>query len=401
MQLKWRIVFHHHSLTCIGSKHLRDNRMEQYMSLKILIIDDQQGYFVSLRKYLAQFDFNADCFGNVKDAMHALASGEYGLLMISVDLKEMNGFELAGIIKDQDHSRDIPIIFISEKPQPKDDIIAGLQIGGVDFMVKPFDIILLMLKVRNYLTFSYAMKMLVSNNLELTRLNKLLEENIAYSNNLNTLLTKEKQRSDDLLLNILPAEVAEELKDKGSAAAKYFTDVSVLFTDFVGFTKAGEQFSPQELVNELDTCFKAFDRIISKHGVEKIKTIGDSYMAVSGLPAANVNHAEQVVHAAIEIIGFMKNRKLELGDRTFEVRIGIHSGNVVAGIVGLKKFAYDIWGDAVNTASRIEQHGEPNKINISQSTFNLINTRFKCEHRGAIVAKNKGSLDMYFVDFES
>lgn len=374
--------------------------MEPFMSLKILIVAGEPRYYTSIRKYLAQFDFHVEVRTSVKETLDLLAGDEYGLLMIDVDLKEMNGFELAALIKDKEVSKDLPIIFLTDKQEPKDNIIAGLQTGGVDFLVKPFDIIVMMLKVRNYLNFSYAVKMLVKNNLELTRLNKLLEENIAYSTNLNALLTKEKQRSDDLLLNILPAEVAEELKDKGSAAAKLFTDVSVLFTDFVGFTKAGEQFSPQELVNELDTCFKAFDRIISRHGVEKIKTIGDSYMAVSGLPAPNENHVEQVVNSAIEILSFMKERKKKLGDKTFEVRIGIHSGNVVAGIVGLKKFAYDIWGDTVNTASRIEQHGEPNKINISQSTHDQLRGKFKYKYRGEIEAKNKGKLKMYFINTE-
>ena len=374
--------------------------MEEFMSLKILIVADEPKYYASISKYLAQFDFQVEISSSVKQSIDLLARDEFGLLMIDVDLREMNGFELAALIKDNEISRELPIIFITDKQESKDNIIAGLQTGGVDFIVKPFDVIVLMLKVRNYLNFSYAVKMLVKNNHELTRLNKLLEENINYSNSLNTLLAKEKQRSDDLLLNILPAEVAEELKDKGSAAAKHFTDVSVLFTDFVGFTKAGEQFSPQELVNELDTCFKAFDQIISRHGVEKIKTIGDSYMAVSGMPAPNENHAGQVVNTAIDILQFMHERRQKLGDRTFEVRIGIHSGNVVAGIVGLKKFAYDIWGDTVNTAARIEQHGQPNRINISQSTHDLLGDTFRFTYRGEIEAKNKGKLKMYFVETE-
>jgi class 3 adenylate cyclase len=202
------------------------------------------------------------------------------------------------------------------------------------------------------------------------------------------------------LLNILPAEVAEELKEKGSAAARQFTDVTVLFTDFVNFTKAGEQFSPQELVNELDTCFRAFDEIITRHNVEKIKTIGDCYMAAAGLPVASQTHAEQVIRAAIDIVRFMQERKSRLGERTFEVRIGVHSGsNIVAGIVGSKKFAYDIWGDTVNTASRIEQHGEPNKINISQATWELVRDKFTFVSRGEVEAKSKGLIRMYFVDY--
>jgi adenylate cyclase len=214
-------------------------------------------------------------------------------------------------------------------------------------------------------------------------------------------LKSEKKKSDDLLLNILPEEVAEELKQKGSSEAKFFDHVTVLFTDFVDFTKAGERMSPQELVDELHTCFKAFDDIVSQYGIEKIKTIGDAYLAVGGLPIAQEEHAINVVKAAREIRQFMTARKQAIGDNTFEIRIGIHSGSVVAGIVGVKKFAYDIWGDTVNTAARMEQHGEKGKINISQATYELVKDRFVCTNRGAITAKNKGELSMYFVEREN
>jgi len=213
----------------------------------------------------------------------------------------------------------------------------------------------------------------------------------------NMLLSKEKKRSEDLLLNILPAEVAEELKEKGTADAKQFDEVTVIFTDFVNFTRAGEKMSPQQLVNELHTCFIAFDGIITRNKVEKIKTVGDAYLAVSGLPVADTQHAEQMVNAALEIKQFMRERKNQVGEATFDIRIGIHSGSVVAGIVGLKKFAYDIWGDTVNTASRMEQNCEPGKINISQITYELVKEKFTCEYRGEIEAKNKGMLKMYYI----
>ena len=208
----------------------------------------------------------------------------------------------------------------------------------------------------------------------------------------------EKKKSDDLLLNILPEEVAAELKEKGYSEARLFNDVTVLFTDFVDFTKAGDSMSAQELVNELHVCFKTFDEIISKHNIEKIKTIGDAYLAVCGLPLPVPGHAEKVVAAALEIVAFMAERKQQLGDKTFEVRVGVHSGSVVAGIVGVKKFAYDIWGDTVNTAARMEQNSTAGKINISRTTFDLVNYNFDCTYRGEINAKNKGELSMYFVD---
>ena len=208
----------------------------------------------------------------------------------------------------------------------------------------------------------------------------------------------EKEKSDSLLLNILPEEIAEELKEKGHSDARLYNNVSVLFTDFVDFTKAGERMEPQQLVDELHICFKTFDEIIAKHKIEKIKTIGDAYLAVGGLPVADEDHAINAVLAALEIQQFMAERKKQLNNGTFEIRLGIHSGSVVAGIVGIKKFAYDIWGDTVNTAARMEQNSEPGKINISQSTYELTKNKFDCITRGAVIAKNKGELQMYFVE---
>ena len=171
-----------------------------------------------------------------------------------------------------------------------------------------------------------------------------------------------------------------------------------MFTDFVNFTQASETMNPQQLIDELHTCFKAFDEIIGKYNIEKIKTIGDAYLAVSGLPVADEQHAEHIVRAALDINEFMRQRQLKMGEKTFQVRIGIHSGSVVAGIVGVIKFAYDIWGDAVNIAARMEQSSEAGKVNISESTYNLVKDKFVCTYRGQIQAKNKGDMSMYFVE---
>lgn len=208
-------------------------------------------------------------------------------------------------------------------------------------------------------------------------------------------IKKGKNLSDELLLNILPSEVAEELKQKGEVDAQYFDEVTVLFTDFVNFTGISETLSPKELVAEIHECFKGFDAITSKHGLEKIKTIGDAYLAVCGLPNANNFHAKNTVLAAIEILEFINNRKENGG--LFNIRIGIHSGSLVAGVVGVKKFAYDIWGDTVNTAARMEQNSVSGKINISENTFQLVKNDFQFEHRGRVSAKNKGEIDMYYI----
>ena len=239
---------------------------------------------------------------------------------------------------------------------------------------------------------------------------------------------KALKRSDELLLNILPEEVAEELKETGAAEAVHLDQVTVLFTDFKGFTEMSGTLSAQELVRDLHECFSAFDRISEKHGIEKIKTIGDAYMAAGGLPTPNTTHAVDVIQAAVEMRDFIaegKARKVAAGLPYFEIRIGIHTGPVVAGIVGVKKFQYDIWGDTVNTAARMESSGEVGKVNISEATYALVKdlknekdvkevvdgnnpqhaTRqpatepaFAFTPRGKVQAKGKGEMEMYFVE---
>jgi len=212
----------------------------------------------------------------------------------------------------------------------------------------------------------------------------------------------EKDRSENLLLNILPAEIAEELKEKGEASARDFEKVSILFTDFKGFTQASEKLTAGELVQEINICFKAFDAIVEKYGVEKIKTIGDAYMAAGGLPVPDDTAAEKTVRAALEMQAFMIERKAErdaAGLPGFEMRVGIHTGHVVAGIVGVKKFQYDVWGDTVNTASRMESSGEVGKVNISDATYEQVKDvpGFRFESRGKVQAKGKGEMEMWFV----
>ncbi len=206
----------------------------------------------------------------------------------------------------------------------------------------------------------------------------------------------EKQKSDDLLLNILPYEVAEELKANGETAARLHEEVTVLFTDFVNFTANAEKIGVQALLNELNICFTAFDKIIEQYGLEKIKTIGDAYLAVSGLPSSNPQHAANAVNAALDIAAFIEKRKT-VSPTALDIRIGINSGNVIAGIVGVKKFAYDIWGDTVNTAARMEQSSEVGKVNISDTTYQLVKEQFHFTSRGKISTKGKGEMEMYFV----
>lgn len=215
-------------------------------------------------------------------------------------------------------------------------------------------------------------------------------------------LQVEKDRSEGLLLNILPAEIAEELKAKGAAQARNYEIVSIIFTDFKEFTQTSEKLTATELVSELNYCFKGFDEIMEKYGVEKIKTIGDAYMAASGLPVSSDDSTKNAVLAALEMQQFVKERKAArdaTGDFAFEMRAGIHTGPVVAGIVGVKKFQYDIWGDTVNTASRMESNGEVGQVNISNDTYQLLknDSAFKFNKRKKIEVKGKGEMEMYYI----
>jgi histidine kinase len=214
-------------------------------------------------------------------------------------------------------------------------------------------------------------------------------------------IDKERQKSEDLLLDILPAKTAEELKLKGFSQPRRYEEVTVMFADFVEFSKITETISPETLVKEIDFYYRNFDRIIAKHNIEKIKTIGDCYMCAGGLPEENNTHAYDMILAALEIHAFIeeeKQKRIINIQPYFENRIGIHTGPVVAGIVGLKKFAYDIWGDTVNVTARLEQNSHKGKINISTSTYELVKDKFTFNYRGKIQVKNKGEIDMYFLE---
>ncbi len=216
----------------------------------------------------------------------------------------------------------------------------------------------------------------------------------------NKTIEHERQRSEELLLNILPHAISNELKTEGFARARRYEFATVMFIDFKSFTKISEQLSPEELVKQLDMYFRAFDFIIAQYKLEKIKTIGDAYMVASGL-SDRMSSPTNMVKAAIEIQEYLNDTALdkkELHEPHFEARIGIHTGPVVAGVVGVKKFAYDIWGDTVNVAARLQETCETGSINISEATFNEIKYFFPCTYRGRLNAKNKGVIDMYYVD---
>ena len=339
--------------------------------------------------------------------VHTAQSGEEGLEI----LKEK---DVSLVITDQRMPRMTGVQFLQHLPEDKDlirmiltgysdmeSIIEAINTGKVyRYIVKPWD--------------KEELKMTMDNAIEAFRLRRSNKQLIQELKNANEDLehkveerTQEvnlqKKEVEKLLLNILPAEVAHELKETGAATPRYYESVTVLFTDFVAFTQIAEGLSPQKLVAELNNCFLAFDTIIEKHNLEKIKTIGDSYMCAGGIPVPSQSHAVDAILAAMEIQEFIRDlneSRLANGEAPWDVRIGVHTGPVVAGVVGRKKFAYDIWGDTVNIASRMESSGESGRVNISDATFAMVKDWFSCLYRGKVSAKNKGDVDMYFVEKE-
>jgi class 3 adenylate cyclase len=211
----------------------------------------------------------------------------------------------------------------------------------------------------------------------------------------------EKIKSESLLLNILPEEIVNELKNSGNSKPVFYSSATVLFTDFQGFTEMAETLEPSKLISELDYCFSKFDSLMEKYNLEKLKTIGDAYMCVGGIPKPNKTHAIDCVLAALGMQSIMEDwraTKIQNSEKYWTIRIGVHSGSLIAGVIGQKKFAYDVWGDTVNLASRMESSGLPEKINISGDTYHFVKDYFDCEYRGKIAAKNKGHIDMYLVN---
>jgi class 3 adenylate cyclase/DNA-binding NarL/FixJ family response regulator len=379
--------------------------------IKILVVDDEldleslimQKFRNRIRNNELLFEF----VGNGLKALEKLAMDSgIDLILSDINMPQMDGLTLLDKIKEKEYSQ--KTVMISAYGD-MNNIRIAMNRGAFDFVIKPIDFSDFEITINKAIVESIKLKEANQTKMYLEKerkekealilnQNKILEQKVEERTQQ---LKIEKKKSDDLLLNILPEEVANELKQKGYASVKTYGMVTVLFIDFKDFTKISERITPELLVAELDYCFKAFDDIIEKNGIEKIKTIGDAYLCAAGLPVPSYNHAETGVKAAIEITEFMQQRKKEKEERheiPFEARIGIHTGPVVAGVVGAKKFSYDIWGDTVNTAARMEQNSEAGKINISETTYKLLNNNFSCCHRGKIEAKNKGMIDMYFVE---
>lgn len=333
---------------------------------RILIVDDIEENLRVLTETLTVEGFKTLQAKSGERALQIAEKALPDLILLDIQMPGLNGYETIKKLKENKKTREIPVIFISALNQVEDKV-KGFQVGGVDYISKPFQKEEVVARVETHIKLRNTQR-------------KLAEE---------------KEKSEKLLLNILPASVAEELKNHGKSEPQNFNDVTVFFSDIVGFTDCAGNMEPKELIEELNELFTAFDEIMEKNSCERIKTIGDAYLAVCGMPEASPDHAKKIIQASIEIIEWLKKRKSE--KHCWQVRIGIHSGPVVGGIVGTKKYIYDVFGDTINTASRMELYSESMEINVSETTFNLTKDHFQFTPREALEVKGKGLMKMYFI----
>lgn len=347
----------------------------------ILIVDDHADNRDLLRQRLTREGFRTITAENGEDALTLLEQHQIDLVLLDVLMPGIDGTEVLLRIKGSERTSSIPVIMISALDEIE-RVVHCIESGAEDYLTKPFNPVLLRARI--------------GATLDRKRLHDEERRQHEEMQMMNRELARERENAHNLLLNILPESVAMELQ-QGSSAPTAFEDCTICFTDFVGFTLSTENMPAQDLVAELNVYFTAFDRVMERYGLEKMKTIGDSYMFASGLPERHPANAVNAVLAALELAHITAELAQRAGSPGWKLRIGLHTGPVIAGVVGIRKFAYDIWGDSVNFASRMESSGAPDRINVSERTYARIKDFFTCEYRGKIATKDKRDVDMYFV----
>jgi len=322
---------------------------------RILVVDDTPANIQALVATLQAKGYQLSVATTGRQALEVVGRVRPDLILLDVMMPEMDGFETCRRLKASEASRDIPVIFLTARTETE-DIVRGFELGAVDYVAKPFNAHELLARVHTHLT-----------------MNRLHREN------------------ERLLLSILPAAIATRLKSGDAGIADHFPEVSVLFADIVDFTVLSGGLSPKPLVSLLDDLFSQFDELARKHRVEKIKTIGDCYMAVCGVPEHRADHAAALADMALEMVGGLRQFNQTRGT-ALQVRIGLNTGPVVAGVIGRSKFIYDLWGDTVNTASRMESTGLPDRVQVTEAMQLALVAQFDLEARGEVEVKGKGRL---------
>ena len=347
----------------------------QAVASRILVVDDTHANRDLLTRRLAREGHLVDAVEDGRSALHRIANEHFDLVLLDLMMPGMNGFEVLCRIKADPALREVPVIMISALDEI-DSIVRCIEAGAEDYLPKPFNPVLLRARINAAL-----------------EKKRLRDREHAFTRQLQI----EKEKSELLLLHILPKTVVERMRQGETAIADRFTDVTILFSDLVGFTNLASQMPPSQVVELLNHLFTAFDQLAFERGLEKIKTIGDAYMVAGGLPEPRPDHAVAVADMALQMIDVVATTGRTLGV-PLEVRIGVHSGAVVAGVIGKHKFIYDVWGDTVNTAHRMESHGEANRVQISAATHHRVRDAFRCEARGPQEVKGKGMMETYFLE---
>jgi adenylate cyclase len=340
----------------------------------LLVVDDIEANRDLLSRRLKRQGHNVLMAENGRQALEMLEQQQFDIVLLDIMMPEMNGYEVLENLKANPSLRHIPVIMISALDD-MESVIRCIELGAEDYLFKPFNPTLLKARIGACL-----------------EKKRLRDQEQAYLQQLQA----EKEKSERLLLSILPQPVAEQLKQTQSTIADSFAEATVLFADIVNFTQLASDRSPIEVVSLLNQIFSAFDRLAEHHKLEKIKTIGDAYMVVGGLPTLRPDHAEAIAEMALDMQKEITHFNHETGE-TFSIRIGVSTGPVVAGVIGTKKFIYDLWGDTVNMASRMESQGIPNAIQVTEDTYTCLKGKYQFEERGIIQVKGKGEMMTYLL----
>lgn len=361
----------------------------------ILVVDDKPDNVRLLSTILTEQGYQVRKALNGQRAIATVLEFPPTLILLDVMMPEMNGYEVCAQLKASPKTSSIPVIFLSALDNVLDKVKA-FDVGAVDYITKPFQAKEVLARVANQLTIQSQQKQLQEQTQQLEELVERLQNEIKERQGVELSLRLSQKKSDHLLLNILPAAIIENLKKGECGAAERFDSATVLFADLVDFTSLAARIAPLELVNLLNEIFSKFDQLTEKHDLEKIKTSGDAYMVAGGLPVLRADHAEAIANMALDMLEAIAHFKTDTGE-PFQIRIGIHTGPVVAGVIGTKKFSYDLWGDTVNVASRMESQGLPGYIQVTTDIYEQLKDRYVFEERGAIAVKGKGETIVYWL----
>lgn len=344
----------------------------------VLIVDDIADNIRVAANILRSKGYNVSYARDGKSALERIAKVQFDLILLDIMMPGMDGFEVCKKLKSNPETKNIPIIFLTAKTDT-DSIIQGFTLGGVDYITKPFNAVELEARVSTHVRLLHAYRRLSEANQE---------------------IRKERAKADRLLHSIFPHSVAEDLKNTGTTKPRAYEEVTVFFSDIVGYTPSVAKIPPEKIIAELNELFSGYDAIMEQNKCERIQTVGDGYLAVCGMPEPRDDHALRLTKAAFEILHYMKKRNdaaEEKGHQKWQVRIGMHTGRVVGGVIGITRYAYGVFGDTINTASRMESNSGPMRINVSESTARYLKGHYALTDRGYFDIKGKGRMKMFFV----